>query len=109
MVNVKINGIDISVKEGTTILDAAAELGIKIPTLCYLKDYNEIGACRMCVVDIKGFDHLQASCNTVCAEGMEIETFIHGAMCISSILMTSPSESVLTLYMHSGCFWLNRS
>ena len=74
MVNVKINGIDISVKEGTTILDAAAELGIKIPTLCYLKDYNEIGACRMCVVDIKGFDHLQASCNTPCAEGMEIET-----------------------------------
>ena len=74
MVNITINGTVVSVKEGTTILDAAASIGIKIPTLCFLKDYNEIGACRMCVVDIKGYDHLQAACNTVCAEGMEIET-----------------------------------
>ena len=51
MVNLKINGRDVSVKEGTTILDAAKSIGETIPTLCYLKDINEIGACRVCVVE----------------------------------------------------------
>lgn len=53
MVNLKINGRDVSVKEGTTILDAAKSIGETIPTLCYLKDINEIGACRVCVVEVE--------------------------------------------------------
>ncbi len=61
-------------EEGTTILDAAAEFGIKIPTLCYLRDINEIAACRVCVVEIKGKDMLVASCNTIVQEGMEVIT-----------------------------------
>ena len=58
MVNLKINGRDVSVKEGTTILDAAKSIGETIPTLCYLKDINEIGACRVCVVEEIGRAHV---------------------------------------------------
>ena len=51
MVNLTINGIKLSVPEGSTILDAARSTGIEIPTLCFMKDINEIGACRICVVE----------------------------------------------------------
>ena len=74
MVSLKINGIDVSVEENTTILEAAKKIGIDIPTLCYLKDLNEIGACRVCVVEIKGNERLVASCNTAVEEGMEVIT-----------------------------------
>ncbi len=74
MVNLKINGQDVSVPEGYTILDAAREVGIDIPTLCYLKDLNEIGSCRMCVVEIKGAKALQAACVYPVAEGIEVLT-----------------------------------
>ena len=74
MVNIRINGKELSVQEGKTILQAARENGILIPTLCYLKDLNEVGACRICVVEIKGCDRLAAACNTLAEEGMEIIT-----------------------------------
>ncbi len=74
MVNITINHKKIQVKEGITILEAASMAGIKIPTLCYLKDINEIGACRVCVVELKGKDMLVASCNTKVEEGMEVIT-----------------------------------
>ncbi len=74
MVNIKINNRSLQVEEGTTILRAASTAGIKIPTLCYLKELNEIGACRVCVVEIKGKDTLVAACNTKVMEGMEIIT-----------------------------------
>ncbi len=62
MVNIKINGADYAVEEGTTILEACRANGIKIPTLCWLKDINEIGACRICVVEMTGARSLVASC-----------------------------------------------
>ncbi|MDY3928923.1 MAG: NADH-dependent [FeFe] hydrogenase, group A6 [Clostridia bacterium] len=74
MVNLKINGQDVSVPEGYTILDAAREVGINIPTLCYLKDINQIGACRMCLVEVKGARALQAACVYPVAEGIEVFT-----------------------------------
>lgn len=74
MVNLKINGQDVSVPEGYTILDAAREVGINIPTLCYLKDVNEIGACRMCLVEVKGARALQAACVYPVSEGLEVFT-----------------------------------
>ncbi len=74
MVNLKINNIPVQVKEGTTILDAAKSVGINIPTLCYLKDINEIGACRVCVVEVKGARSLVASCVYPVNEGMEVFT-----------------------------------
>ena len=61
-INVKINGMPLCVPVGTTILEAAKMAGINIPTLCFLKDINEIGACRMCVAEVKGARSLVASC-----------------------------------------------
>jgi len=74
MVNVTINNITFDAKEGSTILDAAESIGIHIPTLCYLRDINEIGACRVCVVELKGIDKLVPACNNKIEEGMEIYT-----------------------------------
>lgn len=74
MVNIKINGKEYQVKEGTTILDAAHENGIEIPSLCFLRDLNEIGSCRICVVDIEGMKNPVISCTTKVAEGMVINT-----------------------------------
>ena len=73
-INIKINGIDVSAPEGSTILEAARISNIDIPTLCYLKDINEIGACRICVVEVKGARSLVASCVHPISEGMEIFT-----------------------------------
>ena len=74
MVNLKINNIPVSVPEGTNILEAAREAGIRIPSLCYLKGINEIGACRMCIVEVKGAKNLVASCVYPVSEGMEVFT-----------------------------------
>ncbi len=74
MVKLMINGQEVSVKNGTTIMEAAEKVGIHIPHLCFLKDINEIGACRVCVVEIKGMEKLVTACNTVCQDGMEILT-----------------------------------
>ena len=63
MVNLTINGTKVSVKEGTTILDAAKSIGETIPTLCYLKEINEIGACRVCVVEVEGTERCVTACN----------------------------------------------
>lgn len=73
-INMKINGREITVPAGSTILEAARLAGIEIPTLCYLKDINEIGACRMCVVKVKGARSLVASCVYPVNEGMEVYT-----------------------------------
>ena len=64
----------LSVPKGYTILEAARSSGINIPTLCYLKDINEIGACRICVVEVKGARSLVASCVYPVNEGMEVIT-----------------------------------
>ena len=74
LVNIKINGMPLSVPAGTTILEAAREFGIEIPTLCHMKDLNEIGACRICVVEVKGARSLVASCVYPVNEGMEVFT-----------------------------------
>ena len=74
MVNVTIDGKSVSVPEGTTILKAAASAGIDIPTLCYWEGLNEIGACRVCVVEVEGNMRLPAACNTAVEEGMVIRT-----------------------------------
>ncbi|MBC3899305.1 2Fe-2S iron-sulfur cluster binding domain-containing protein [Acetobacterium malicum] len=73
-VTFKINGQEMTVPEGTTILEAARQSNIDIPTLCYLKDVNEIGACRMCLVEIAGARALQAACVYPVANGIEVLT-----------------------------------
>ena len=73
MINCKINGIAVSVPKGSTILEAARAAGVTIPTLCYLKDINEIGACRICVVEATGARGLVTACVYPVAEGMEVQ------------------------------------
>ncbi|MDR0248464.1 MAG: [FeFe] hydrogenase, group A [Oscillospiraceae bacterium] len=73
-VNLKINSVPVSVPPGTTVLEAARQIGVEIPTLCYMKDISEIGACRICVVDVKGARTHVASCVYPVAEGMEVRT-----------------------------------
>jgi NADP-reducing hydrogenase subunit HndD len=63
-VKLKINGKCVEVPEDSTILEAARQVNIEIPTLCYLKGVNQIGACRMCLVEVKGAKTLQAACVT---------------------------------------------
>ena len=71
---VKINGIEVTAPKGTTILEAARMAGVTIPTLCYLKDINAIGACRICVVEVKGARGLCAACVYPIAPNMEVFT-----------------------------------
>ncbi len=76
MVNLKINGVAVSVPKGSTILDAARKIGIEIPTLCFMKELNEIGACRICIVEAnegRGFRQVTA-CVYPVSEGMEVLT-----------------------------------
>lgn len=73
-VNIKINGVDYSVPANSTVLEAARYAGIDIPTLCYLKDINEIGACRLCLVEVKGARGLVTACVYPVNEGMEVFT-----------------------------------
>lgn len=74
MVNAVIDNRPVCVEEGTTILDAAASIGILIPHLCYLKGLNEIAACRMCVVEVDGYERLVPACDNNVAEGMQVHT-----------------------------------
>lgn len=74
MINLKINGVDVQAPAGSTILEAARLNGIEIPTLCFLKEINEIGACRICVVEVKGARTLVTSCVYPINEGMEVLT-----------------------------------
>ena len=70
----KIDGIDVAVEAGTSILNAAQEAGIRIPTLCHLEGVSNVSACRLCTVKIAGSDRLVPSCITEVAEGMEVYT-----------------------------------
>ncbi|MEA2021397.1 MAG: NADH-dependent [FeFe] hydrogenase, group A6 [Candidatus Caldatribacteriota bacterium] len=74
MVNFTLNNMAVSVPEGTTILKAARQNGINIPTLCYLEDVQEPGSCRVCVVEVEGAKTLQPSCVTKVTEGMKVRT-----------------------------------
>ena len=74
MVNVTIDGKQVRVANGTTIKQAAESAGISIPSLCYLKDLNEIGACRVCCVEVEGEQRMVPSCNNPVQEGMVSHT-----------------------------------
>lgn len=74
MVNLTIDSQNVSVPEGTSIMEAAESIGITIPKLCFLKEINEIGACRVCVVEVEGKDRLITACNNSVEEGMVIYT-----------------------------------
>ncbi|MBN1500977.1 MAG: iron hydrogenase small subunit [Spirochaetes bacterium] len=104
MVNLKINGEKITVEENISILEAAGKNKINIPTLCYLEGYDAIGACRVCMVEVKGAKTLTASCSTPVSEGMEIFT--------NSEKVRAARKNVVELLLseHSGdCNYCERS
>ena len=74
MVTLTIDNRPVTVPEGTTILDAAKTVDIHIPTLCYLREINEVAACRVCAVEVEGVDKLAAACNTQVEDGMVVRT-----------------------------------
>jgi len=90
-VKIKINGTPLTVEKGTTILDAAGKLGIKIPVLCYHKDLCIAGNCRVCVVEVVGVDKLFAGCATLVWEGMEVLT--------NSLLVRNSRKHIIELLL----------
>lgn len=105
MVNAVINGRPVTAQEGTTILEAAQAAGFPIPHLCYLKEINEIAACRMCVVEVEGIDRLVPACNTELLDGMHIKTNsprIHTARRTNLRLILSQHNSNCTTCIRSG-------
>lgn len=74
MIRLTIDDVSVEVKEGTSVLEAARQAGLEVPTLCYLKKVNEIGSCKMCVVEIEGRDGLVTSCTAKAKEGMVVHT-----------------------------------
>ncbi|MBQ9833452.1 MAG: (2Fe-2S)-binding protein, partial [Clostridia bacterium] len=107
MVTFKIDGRTATVAENTTVLEAALELGIKIPTLCNLKDINNIGACRMCLVEDAKTGRLQASCALPVAEGMEILTaspkVISARRAVLELILSDHDRSCLTCKRNQSC------
>ena len=74
MVKITIDNQKVTVPSGTTIMEAAKSIGVPIPKLCYLKDINEIAACRVCLVELEGMDRLITACNNQVKDGMVIYT-----------------------------------
>ncbi|MEG2001524.1 MAG: NADH-dependent [FeFe] hydrogenase, group A6 [Clostridia bacterium] len=107
MINLKINGMAVSVKEGTTVLEAAREVGIKIPTLCYLKGLNEIAACRICVVEVKNARSLVTACVYPVNEGMEVftnsEKVIQSRKMTLELILSDHNKSCLSCSRSGNC------
>ena len=107
MVTLKINDIPVTVPEGTTVLEAARNAGIKIPSLCFLKGVNEIGACRICVVEVKGAKSLVASCVYPVSEGMEVQTNTervrHSRQLTLELILSNHRMDCLTCARNAHC------
>ncbi|MEG2450766.1 MAG: NADH-dependent [FeFe] hydrogenase, group A6 [Clostridia bacterium] len=107
LVNIKINNIPVQVEAGTTILEAAKIAGIKIPTLCYLKDVNAIGACRVCVCEVKGARSLVAACVYPVNEGMEVFTntpnVLKSRKTTVELIMSDHKKECLSCVRNNNC------
>ena len=105
-VNLKINGIEVKAPKGSTILEAARYAGIKIPTLCYLKEINEIGACRVCIVEL-GNGRIVTSCVYPAEEGMEVFTstpkVLEYRKKTVELLLSNHNRSCLSCVMSGKC------
>lgn len=106
-VNIKINGMSLSVPAGISILEAARYAGIEIPTLCYLKGINEIGACRICMVEVVGARSLVSACVFPVNEGMEIytnsEKVRHSRKTTLELILSTHDKSCLSCVRSGNC------
>ena len=107
MINLTIDNIPVSVPQGTTILEAARAAGIKVPSLCFLKEINEIGACRICVVEVKGARSLVASCVYPVSEGMVVytntERVRHSRRLTMELILSNHRMDCLTCPRNTDC------
>lgn len=107
MIKINIDGREIEVEEGITVLQAARKAKIDIPTLCFLKDVNSAGDCRMCIVEIEGRRGLVPSCNTIVEEGMIIKTNTHqineSRKIILDLILSSHNRTCLTCVRNGNC------
>ena len=107
VVNLTIDNIPVTVPAGTTVLEAARSAGIKIPSLCFLKDVNEIGACRICVVEVEGARSLMASCVYPVSEGMVVHTNTpkvrHSRQLTLELILSNHRMDCLTCSRNAQC------
>lgn len=107
LVNLTIDGIEVAVKPGTTILEAAASAGIQIPRLCHDPDLTNYGACRLCVVEVDGMRLLQASCVTPVSKGLVVHTkspaVIEARRTILELLLANHPQDCLTCDKLGDC------
>ena len=107
MININIDGKDISVKEGSTILEAARQANIDIPTLCYLKGINQIGDCRMCIVEVEGRKGFATSCIQKAEEGMVVHTHtpavLEARRMVLDLIISNHAKDCLTCTRNGNC------
>lgn len=107
MITLSIDNQQVTVEDGTTILEAAKQVGIKIPTLCYLKDINEIGACRICMVDVKGARAFAPACVAPVAPGMVVKTntpaVIKARKTVLELILSDHPMECLTCVRNQNC------
>ena len=107
MVNLTIDGLNVSVPEGTTILEAARTAGIDIPTLCFLKDINEAGDCRMCIVEVEGRRGFATSCIQKVEEGMVVKTnskdVSEAREVVLDLILSNHHKDCLTCVRNGNC------
>ena len=107
MIKLTIDEIPVEVEEGTTILEAARKLNIDIPTLCFLKDINEVGDCRMCIVKVEGRNNFAVSCIEKCQEAMVVHTHskevIDARKTILDLILSNHNRKCLTCIRNGNC------
>ena len=107
MLNLKIDDKKVVVPEGTTILEAAKQAGIDIPTLCFLKDINEVGDCRMCIVEVEGRRGFATSCIQTVEEGMVVHTHTQNVLearhVILDLIISNHAKDCLTCTRSGNC------
>ena len=107
MVTLKIDGRTVQAEDGMTVLEACLQEGIRIPTLCNLKDINNIGACRMCLVEDAKSGKLQASCVLPVSEGLEVKTaspkVLEARRAVLELILSDHDRSCLTCKRNQTC------
>src|SRR5574344_1032289 len=107
MITLTIDGKSVTVPDGTTVLEAARKLEIDIPTLCFLKEINEVGNCRMCLVEIEGVRGYKASCVYPAEEGMVVRTntkdLLETKCTILELILSSHEKKCLTCVRNTNC------
>ena len=107
MIHLKINGRDVEIEDGSTILEAARKINIDIPTLCFLKDINEVGDCRMCVVEVEGRRGMTPACITKVEEGMVVNTaspaILEAREVVLDLILSNHDRKCLTCIRNGNC------